>query len=1093
MTAENIQIELFGQPQVLYNGKPLQLARRKSRAVLYYIAAQERRVSRSQLLALFWPDLPRPAGQQTLRTTLHGLRQALGDGVVIDGEHILLAEWVQVDVHRFASGLAPSARDVEGMQAVLDLYQGDFLEGFSLETNQGAPQAFDDWVIVERERYRRLAIRGLSALAAGYEAQQEYAAAQACLERALVFNPLQEDLQRECMRLLYLAGDRPGAIQRYTDLRKLLDEEMGVPPMAETRALYDAIITDRLPAPQKLTRLRQAGPAQLPTPRLPVVAPDVLARDELPFVGRSQELKLLRDSACAGKFVLIEGEGGIGKTRLAQEFIRASATLALVGQGRELEMTLPYQPWIEALRGWLQQGELQNAPGKPTLLAVLQASLAPVWLDEVSRLLPELSGSRPAAGNLERAAEEARLWEGVRQLLLLLAARQPLVIFLDDLQWVDASSLGLLGYLVRQNPGPAVSFLGAARQFYPNSPAAKNSALVAFVQASLRENRLARLLLARLSPEVAKDAAIQEIVRRISPQTTGDLAEWLVKTSEGNPYILTELLREAVRRQIQSLQGMLDPAAALADFMTSPTPLVPQTVYSLIQARLGKLSEAARRVLDAAVAAGREFEFEVVALAAGLSEAAALDALDELKAAGLVLPGRGTRLVFDHSLTMEVAYREVGETRHRLLHRRIAEALESLYRDRLDEIAGQLAWHFTESNAWRQAAPYAFQSGQRAMRLAAWNEAVGFFEMALKGSPDQRASAPGRMPDLDRSRLEILSALGDAYDRAGHYAKSSEVLRQAVELAGQAEAAARDPRVSDLLDQVQLALARALLPQARFAEAIEVAGQMGASGRAEGRLKAELIWGTVLSIEGRDLQAAQEHLQAAEAMWQECKKQDVSLLTQVKFELGSVSAQLGELEQAVAYYRAALAVSSAAGADAALEHRILALNNLAYHLHLLNDPQAGPIAHQGLALAQEKGALGLQAFLYSTLGEIALAGGDIGQAEKYFLDGLELAQRFSMRERVAGLTANLGRVAAQRGQADLAIQHLSKALEMADGLGIHHLGVQIRLWLAALLPGSQARQRLAEARLTAEASGRRRLLDEIIRVEQQIEERTNER
>jgi len=118
----------------------------------------------------------------------------------------------------------------------------------------------------------------------------------------------------------------------------------------------------------------------------------------------------------------------------------------------------------------------------------------------------------------------------------------------------------------------------------------------------------------------------------------------------------------------------------------------------------------ARRVLDAAVAQGREFDFDVVAQAAGMSENAALDALDELQEGGLVIPLRGRMLRFDHPLTMEVAYRDVGELRHRLLHRRVAEALERIYLNHTEQVAGQLAWHFSEGEAPQRAARYAFAS-----------------------------------------------------------------------------------------------------------------------------------------------------------------------------------------------------------------------------------------------------------------------------------------------------------------------------------------------------------------------------------------------
>jgi tetratricopeptide (TPR) repeat protein len=186
----------------------------------------------------------------------------------------------------------------------------------------------------------------------------------------------------------------------------------------------------------------------------------------------------------------------------------------------------------------------------------------------------------------------------------------------------------------------------------------------------------------------------------------------------------------------------------------------------------------------------------------------------------------------------------------------------------------------------------------------------------------------------------------------------------------------------------------------------------------------------------------------------------------------------------VEQYRRALDTASQAQADFALEQRILALNNLAYHLHLLDDPEAKEYARAGLELAQEKGVLGLQAYLYSTLGEISLAANDLAEAESLFNHGLALAERFSIKERVAGLTANLGLAAARRGEVALAIHRLSTALAQADALGTRHLAAKVRLWLAPLLPAEQARQLLVQARAIAEESGRKGLLAEIERLEQ---------
>jgi tetratricopeptide (TPR) repeat protein len=207
-----------------------------------------------------------------------------------------------------------------------------------------------------------------------------------------------------------------------------------------------------------------------------------------------------------------------------------------------------------------------------------------------------------------------------------------------------------------------------------------------------------------------------------------------------------------------------------------------------------------------------------------------------------------------------------------------------------------------------------------------------------------------------------------------------------------------------------------------------------------------------------------------------------------KFELGSVAAQRGDLAGAVSLYREALEIADHADHDSALPYRILARNNLAYHLHLLSpaDPAAQRYAEEGLRLAREQGLLPPMTYLYSTLGEIALGQGDLGAAERNFKEGLALAERLPMPERVAGLTANLGLVARARGETALALYRLSAAMAQADALGTRHLAAQIRLWLVPLLPADEGRARLNEVRVFAESAGRARLLEEAARLEKEL-------
>ena len=446
-----LTIQLLGRPQVTRDGRPLTLARRKSRALLYYVAGQARPVPREHLLAVFWPDLDRRAAQQTLRTTLHGLRRALATDLLADDGALGLGPDVQVDAPAFEAAVTAPHAAPAALEAALAQYQGDFLDGFSLPDTP----AFDDWAAAERERYRRLAVRALTALAAAQEAEGRYAAALETIDRALAFDALQEDLQRAALRLSYRAGDRAGAIRRYARLRQLLDEELGVLPMPETRALYDALLADTLPAGAAGESLAAhpaplAPPARSLAPGAPAAAAEAAAPPPfgptpIPFAGREAELAqltaLLATPPAARPLALLEGEPGIGKTRLAEEFLAASGPLALAAGAHELEQSLPYQPLIEALRQLLAQ------PAWPGLQAGLLTHLPAVWLAEVTRLLPEL---HPEAGAPAGAPDEPRLWEGLHQFLAGLARQHPLTLFIDDAQWADASTLAVLNYLHRR-------------------------------------------------------------------------------------------------------------------------------------------------------------------------------------------------------------------------------------------------------------------------------------------------------------------------------------------------------------------------------------------------------------------------------------------------------------------------------------------------------------------------------------------------------------------------------------------------------------------------------------------------------------------
>lgn len=1021
-----LTIQLLGPPQVTLNNQTLSIPRRKSRALLFYLAANSTPVLRDQILALLWPDHDRAAAQQVLRTTVYGLRKQLGDALVTTDDSLALAPSTAVDLRRFEQQVVATngnGETTEPLAAAMALYRGEFLAGFSVAD----AEAYEQWMLGLRERCIQLALRGYSLLAMRYEAQRDFAAARDVLARAIELNPLQEDIQRAAMRIDFFAGDRAGAIRRYEHLRRLLDDELGVPPLEETRALYDAIITDTMApiAPSTPSAAAAAPPTARPQP------------GGLPFTGRAAEREKLGTLASTHRLGLIEGDTGIGKTRLAEEFLHEFQGLVLVGHAHELEQALPYQPVIEALR------ELLRRPDWPQLRA--EAALPQVWRAELARLLPELQDESQPAEPSPHTTNESRLWEAVSQLLLGLARGRALALLFDDLHWADASTLALLGYLVRQPMHATITFLATTRPITPRTQ------LATLVQTLTREGRIVRLPLGRLA-----EHETFELAQHFSPRYAYPLAEWLTRNADGSPYILAELLRYASDHQLLLPDGTLNLS------LLSSSPVVPGTVYSLLQARLAGLSDAARRVVDVGVAVGSEFDLELVTQAAGLPEPAVLDALDELLANRIVLPQEGLRYRFDHPLTMEVAYREVGEARHRALHRAVGEALERLHAKDIDSYAGLIASHLAEGNAPERAAHYARLAGHRAAALSAWAEAIAFYQQALTGADEA-------------SRLEISLALGTAYLNSGAPAQAADELRTAIALAEQRKDCAA-------ADQARLHLINAMIAQARFAEAIATARQVIEHGEASSSISAGLGWATALSIEGADLAGAAQRLHTL--LDSPPVPPTREQLAHIHFELGSIAAQQGNLHEAIERYRASLALAEQDPPE--MLQYILSLNNLAYHMLLNGDTSGAHYAERGLALVREYGMINFQPYLHSTLGEIALARLELDEAERQFNQGLELADRLNVRERIAGLNANLGLLAIARGQPTRAVHRLATAQAQADALGTNHLAAQIRIWLAPLLQPDEAREALTEARAIAESGGRKHLLAEIDELEAQL-------
>jgi tetratricopeptide (TPR) repeat protein len=504
-----------------------------------------------------------------------------------------------------------------------------------------------------------------------------------------------------------------------------------------------------------------------------------LARGRL--VGRRDELKRARDHfnrAMAGErqVVLISGEPGVGKSRLAQELLtqaRLTGARVLKGGSYEFEAATPYLPFVEALRAFVAETD-------DALLLEWTAEIAP----ELARLAPEIAsrlGPFPPPPSLPPAEEKLRLYDAVLRLLRRLAADRGLVLFLDDLHWADQGTLALVHYLLRQLSKDRVLLLGAYREVELDRAHPLAAALVEWN----RERLATRIALDRLS---AEDTGILLATLFGQESVSAEFTGAIYRETEGNPFFLEEVVKALIE------QGQIYRRGAQWFSDTAENLAIPQSVKEAIGRRLDRLSEACLDTLHVAAAIGKSFRFDALAAATGRSEDSLLDELDEATAAQLLRPGRGDEFVFTHDKIREVLYGEMNPIRRRRQHARIFEALERLHAANPDCHATELAHHAVLSAD--------FERGfQWSMRAVAQAEAVHAHDEARRFARQAEECAEGL--GSDQKRLDALLALANVEGASGGAAAAAAALERALPLVpDDAKRAALLVRIAEALSAV---------------------------------------------------------------------------------------------------------------------------------------------------------------------------------------------------------------------------------------------------------------------------------------------------
>jgi DNA-binding SARP family transcriptional activator len=775
VAAPDLEISLLGPPRVRRAGQPVTFDTRKATALLAHLALEERPRSRESLCALLWPGRDPEHARGALRRTLSALRKSVGEEWIdAAGDSVALraGDGLAVDVQRFRA-LAGSEASLEELAAAVELSRGELLEGFAL---RDSPE-FDAWQVYEADELRRELGAALARLVALVSARGDHARAIAYARRWLELDRLHEPAHRELIRLYALNGDRAAAVAQYRDCVRTLSQELGVAPLEETAALFEQVSEGTLRAATRGTAaggaapggataggavVRGAGPA--------AAAARVGPPPELPLVGRADELAALVEAHAAaapdGRLAVIEGEAGIGKTRLAAELIAhvaGSGGAVLATRCHEDEAGLPYGPVVTLLRE-----ALRSAPD------AVGSDVPAQRLADASLLLPELASvgpDLPPPVALTGPGAQARLLEAVAEVLVAGCRGESLgLVFVDDVHAADEATLDVLAYLGRRLRGrPLLLAIGWRSEGVPPGHRLRRLATELARAGEATVVGLARL----------ERSEVAELVRAVRPEEADELEQRVYIESEGLPLFVAEYLA--------ALAAGHDPAAVP----------VPSEMRGLLEARLAGLGEMARQLVETAAVIGRSFGLDTVRTASGRSEEEAAEGLDELVARGLVRElgdataarearGPARELAdpgydFTHDKLRALVYEEIGLARRRLLHRRVADALARAAPG--PEGAAPVAQHLRLAGDHAGAAEQHRIAGEHAASLLAHADALEHLDAALAlGYPDT-AALHERIGDLRTLVGDYAGALA-SYESAAAHADEAAVARIEHKLGG---------------------------------------------------------------------------------------------------------------------------------------------------------------------------------------------------------------------------------------------------------------------------------------------------------------------
>ncbi len=760
---------------------------------------------------------------------------------------------------------------------------------------------------------------------------------------------------------------------------------------------------------------------------------------ESPLVGRETEFSTLRQAveqvqSGVGGIVTLIADAGLGKSRLVAELatqVPPTAVRWVEGRCPSYGTSVTYLLWLDILRGLLGVTSEHPAVMVRDTLRERVETLCREQVDEIYPYLAHLMSLPLAEGDegALSALSGERLKSGtiraVETYVQRVADERPLVIVCEDLQWADPTSADVLEQLLSLTDRASVLFVCVMRPLRE-----RGAWRIRETAARLYPHRHIDLWLRPLSTKES-ETLLSNLLRKAGPPA--GLLEHVLAYAEGNPFYVEEITRALIDSGCVVQDRETGSWQAVGDFRDVS---MPDTLHGVLMSRIDLLPEDTKRTLQAAAVIGRIFPYRLLEAIVG-SDRDLDSRLVTLQREQMIrersrIPER--EYIFKHELTREAAYNGLPKTRRRLLHRRVAEVLEGLFPERIEEQVTLLAQHWQRGGKPQKAAHFWAQAGDRARRLGASLEAVRFYRQALtqagahkKAESDTlAASVHERLADV---YVENLSRHDDGLD---HYASFLKLAESQQDLARGERKTAMVYLLSGDFAQAQGYYERALDRLGTLPVSIE-------SNRVHCGLAHLLVF-------GNRLHEAADHARVALEISRELG--DKRGLADAIKAMGIVAYNQGELQEACSHFEKSLELYRALGD---LPRIAQGCNNVGEGYRRLGQmEQALEYLNEGLEVARRIGDPRDEALLSQTAGELCLDQGQWEKAVAHLEKAQALAEQSGAVERIISVHLTLGSAHESMGQLEAARRYLERAETLSREMQYLHFAPRAHLSLACL-------------------------------------------